>query len=82
MSEKMGPLKWGSEHDQVFIGKEFATAKNYSEDTAKTIDEEIRKVVIDSYNEAKTLVTKNKKILEAVANALLKERSLAERKLI
>jgi cell division protease FtsH len=77
MSEKMGPLKWGTEHDQIFLGKEFATTKNYSEDTARTIDEEIRKIVIDSYNEAKDLVLKNRKVLEAVTEALLERECLS-----
>ena len=77
MSEKMGPLKWGNEHDQIFLGKEFATTKNYSEDTARTIDEEIRKIVVSCYNEAKVLVSKNKKVLEAVADALLEREVLS-----
>ncbi|MEI6079881.1 MAG: ATP-dependent zinc metalloprotease FtsH [bacterium] len=77
MSDKMGPLKWGSEHDQVFLGKEFAQMKNYSEDTAKTIDEEIRNIVMSCYSEAKDLIIKNKEMLNTIAEALLDREALS-----
>ncbi|MCX6113298.1 MAG: ATP-dependent zinc metalloprotease FtsH [Proteobacteria bacterium] len=77
MSDKMGPLKWGNEHDQIFLGKEFGTVKNYSEETAKTIDDEIRNIVMSCYNEAKDLILKNKDKLSRISEALLEREVLS-----
>lgn len=76
MSDRMGPLKWGNEHDQIFLGKEFGTVKNYSEETARTIDEEIKNIVMSCYSEAKDLVTKNKDALIRISDALLERECL------
>jgi cell division protease FtsH len=76
MSKKLGPLKWGNEHDQIFIGREFGTVKNYSEETAKTIDSEIRSIVETCYMEVKDILTKNKDKLEKIAQELVKKEIL------
>ncbi|MEI6092326.1 MAG: ATP-dependent zinc metalloprotease FtsH [bacterium] len=77
MSDKMGPLKWGNEHDHVFLGKEFGTVKNYSEETSRTIDEEMKNIIMSCYNEAKDLIIKNKDALVRISDALLERESLS-----
>lgn len=71
MSTKLGPLKWGNEKEEIFLGKEFGTIKNFSEQTSLTIDSEIRDIVGSCYNEASKLITKNKDKLSNIADALL-----------
>ena len=77
MSDKMGPLKWGNEHDQIFLGKEFGTVKNYSEETARAIDDEIKNIVMSCYSESKDLITKNKDKLVRISDALLEREVLS-----
>lgn len=76
MSDKLGPLKWGHDNEPIFLGKEFAAAKNYSEETAKRIDAEIADIVMNAYNDATLLITKNKAALSKIADALLEREVL------
>lgn len=77
MSEKMGPLKWGTAYENPFLGKQLTELdKNYSEKTAQEIDEETRRLVIEAYDKAKTIVTTKRDALERLANALLEKEVL------
>ncbi len=76
MSEKLGPLTFGKKEEQIFLGREIARHKDYSEKTAIDIDEETKKIVIDAYNRAKTLLTENKDLLDALAQKLLEKETL------
>ncbi|MBN1115011.1 MAG: ATP-dependent zinc metalloprotease FtsH [Oligoflexia bacterium] len=76
MSPKLGPLKYGKEHEQIFLGKEFSTTNNFSEETAKLIDSEVREIVLTSYNNAKKLIADNKDKLEKITEALLEREVL------
>jgi cell division protease FtsH len=76
MSDKLGPLTFGKKEEQVFLGKDFAKQKDYSEKTAEDIDEEIRSIVSERYEYAKHLLLDNKTLLENVANALLEKETL------
>lgn len=76
MSEKFGPVSFGKHEEQIFLGKEFAKQKDYSEKTANDIDEEIRSIVTERYEYAEQLLTDNKNILENVAQALLERETL------
>lgn len=76
MSERLGTLKWGNESEHVFLGKDFSHMRNYSEDTARLIDDEIRSIVHDSYEEVKTLITKNIKTLKLLSDALFEKETL------
>ncbi len=71
MSEKLGPLTFGKKDEMIFLGKELAQHKDYSEKTAELIDEEVRKVVLEGYKDAKRIVIEKREILEKLANALL-----------
>jgi cell division protease FtsH len=76
MSEKLGPLTFGKKDEQIFLGREIARHKDYSEQTAITIDEEVKRIVIDAYKGAKTLLTDNRDLLEALALALLERETM------
>jgi cell division protease FtsH len=76
MSEKLGPLTFGKKDEQIFLGREIARHKDYSEQTAITIDEEVKRIVIDAYKGAKTLLTDNRDLLEALALTLLERETM------
>jgi len=76
MSEKLGPLSYGNKDDQVFLGRDLTTQKNYSEQTAQEIDYEIRRIVVENYGRAKEIVLKNKDKLNMLAEALLEYEAL------
>ena len=71
MSEKMGPLTFGKKEEQVFLGREISSAKDYSEETARAIDQEIRRIVTEGYQRARTLIEEHIEQLKAIAEALL-----------
>lgn len=76
MSEKMGPLSYGKKDEQIFLGREFATHKDYSEETAKSIDQEITSIVTNCYKNAKRLLEENINTLHHIAEALLEKEVL------
>jgi len=71
MSDQMGPLSYGKKDEQVFLGREFAVQKNYSEETAKSIDSEISQIVSECYEHAKKLLSDNMDILHSISQTLL-----------
>jgi cell division protease FtsH len=77
MSEKLGPLAFGKKDQQIFLGREIAQHKDYSESTAKEIDAEIKRIVMDSYNRSKELLTSHREELDRLAEALLEHESLS-----
>jgi len=76
MSEKLGPLTFGKKDEQIFLGREIAKHKDYSEKTAIDIDEEVKRIVIEAYNTAKNLLLVNYNLLDALAHALLEKETL------
>ncbi len=76
MSEKLGPLTFGKKDEQIFLGREIAKHKDYSEKTAEDIDEEVKRLVIEAYETAKTLLTTNFDILDAFAKNLLEKETM------
>ncbi|TFG90093.1 MAG: ATP-dependent metallopeptidase FtsH/Yme1/Tma family protein [Syntrophobacterales bacterium] len=76
MSERLGPVSFGKKDEQIFLGREMSTAKNYSEATAVEIDEEIRRIVEENYNRARTLLTDNVDLLHKIALALIEKENL------
>ena len=71
MSDKLGPLTFGQKEEQIFLGREFAQHRDYSEETAQLIDGEVRAIVMRGYERAKEIVQSNIAILHQLANALL-----------
>ncbi len=71
MSEKMGPLTFGSRDGEVFLGRDLGSRPDYSEDTARQIDTEVRGIVMGSYERAKKLLHENLDTLKRIADALM-----------
>ena len=69
-SEKLGPVNYSSS-DEVFLGKDFSTRQNYSEETASEIDEEVKAIIEEAYEAAKTILSEHMEQLTAVAEGLL-----------
>jgi cell division protease FtsH len=76
MSDKLGPLTFGKKDEQIFLGREIARHKDYSEKTAVDIDEEVKKIVIEAYEVSKNLLSDNRDTLEALKNALLERETM------
>jgi len=76
MSEKLGPLTFGKKDEQIFLGREIAKHKDYSEKTATDIDEEVKRLVMEAYERAKAVVSENFDFLDALAKALLEKETL------
>lgn len=81
MSEKMGPLTYGSKEEQVFLGKDFSQQKNFSDQTAKLIDQEVKALVMSGYNNAHEILTENRDKLENLALALLDRETLGAKEI-
>jgi len=76
MSEKLGPLTFGEKEGEIFLGRDMGHSKNYSESTAVTIDEEIRRIIQESYQRTRDILEKNREGLGRVAEALLERENL------
>jgi cell division protease FtsH len=76
MSEKLGPLTFGKNEEHIFLGREVARAKDYSEDTALMIDSEIKRIVLEAASRAKQILQENIEKLHALARALLERETL------
>jgi cell division protease FtsH len=76
MSEALGPMTFGSVQDEVFIGRDMARSKNYSEEVAARIDKEVKKMIDKAYEKAQEILEKNINKLHAVAQALLEREKL------
>ncbi len=81
MSEKMGPLTYGSKEEQVFLGKDFSQQKNFSDQTAKLIDQEVKALVMSGYNNAHEILIENRDKLENLALALLDRETLGAKEI-
>ncbi len=76
MSENLGPLAYGQQEEQIFLGREFAQHRDYSEETARHIDNEIRAIVNRGHERAKEILQTNMAILHKLANTLLEKEVL------
>nr|WP_227027234.1 ATP-dependent zinc metalloprotease FtsH [Corallococcus soli] len=76
MSEKMGPLAFGKSDGEVFLGRDFNSSKDYSEDTARQIDAEVRSIVVGCYTHGKQLLTDKMDVLQRVSDALVEYETL------
>jgi len=76
MSERMGPLTFGKREEHIFLGREIAKHRDYSDKTAEEIDEETKRIVTEAYHQTKELLEKNRNLLDAIAKALLERETL------
>ena len=77
MSEKLGPVSFGKKDEQIFLGREMAVHKNYSEATAVEIDEEIRRIVDENYARVVQLLKANVEILHKLSTHLMEKENLS-----
>ena len=76
MSDYLGPMTFGSKHNEVFIGKDLSRGRNYSEEVAAAIDKEIRTIIAECYNRALAILEANKGKLELITNRLLEAETI------
>ena len=76
MSEDLGPMTFGKKNEEIFLGREIQSHRDYSETTAKLIDEEVVKIIRKAEKSADLILRNNEKILHAMANALLKHETI------
>ncbi|HEC24980.1 MAG TPA: ATP-dependent metallopeptidase FtsH/Yme1/Tma family protein [bacterium] len=76
MSKKLGPITFGKKEEQIFLGREFAQHKDYSEYTAASIDEEVREIMSKSHETARKILTENIDILNDLSLKLIEKESL------
>jgi cell division protease FtsH len=76
MSEKMGPLSFGQKDEQIFLGREIAQHRDYSEKTAQEIDKEVKSIVTECFESAKKILTENVGLLHKLATNLLEKEVL------
>ena len=77
MSEKLGPLSYGEKDEEIFLGRDMVAHKNFSEDTSRQIDMEVRAIVEGCHARAKQLLTDNLDMLHAIAKALLERETIS-----
>ncbi|MCL2526902.1 MAG: ATP-dependent zinc metalloprotease FtsH [Defluviitaleaceae bacterium] len=79
MSETLGPIQFGNDNEEVFIGRDLAHSRNYSEEVASQIDNEIKRIVTTAYNEAMTIIQTHSDVLHKIVELLMeKERVSGE----
>ena len=76
MSDELGPIVFGEQQEQIFLGKDLGHERNYSEEIAAKIDSEIHRIVEEAYKDVTKLLSDNEKFLHDMANALLEEETI------
>ena len=76
MSDKLGPLTYGKKEEQIFLGREIAQHRDYSEHTAVEIDQEVKRIITENYDRAKRLIIDRRETLDRLTNALLEKETL------
>ncbi|MBQ6380435.1 MAG: hypothetical protein IJJ41_02385 [Clostridia bacterium] len=76
MSEKLGPITFGDENDEVFLGMQYSHVRNYSEEIAAEIDKEVNRIISEQYARTEQILKEHMDSLELVANALLEREKL------
>jgi cell division protease FtsH len=76
MSDRVGPMAWGS-HNQVFLGEDLMSTRDYSDETATMIDEEVQRILTDGEDRCRTLLTENRHSLTLIARALLERETIS-----
>ena len=76
MSDAIGPIAYGEENHQVFLGRDFNRDRNYSEDIAGQIDREVRRHIEEAYEECRRIIVENRDKLDLIASALLERETL------
>jgi cell division protease FtsH len=76
MSDRLGPVALGRQNGNMFLGREIASDRDFSDTTAATIDEEVRRLVDEAYERAKNVLLGNKHILDKLAGMLIEKETV------
>jgi cell division protease FtsH len=76
MSEKLGPRVFGHDHGQPFLGREFSAEPDYSDEIAREIDDEIRRIVESAHQQAKDILSERREYLKTISEILLKRETI------
>ncbi len=76
MSDKLGPIAFTSDHNEVFLGRDFASSKNYSEDVAALIDQEVKRIITEAYQRCEAMLEERRDTLDRVAAYLLENETM------
>jgi cell division protease FtsH len=76
MSERLGPRVFGHDHGQPFLGREFSSEPDYSDEIAREIDDEIRRIVESAHQRAKDILTERREALTTISEILLKRETI------
>jgi cell division protease FtsH len=71
MTWKLGPLTFGDREEMVFLGREIAEQRNYSEEVAEEIDQEVQRIIEEAHNRARSILTTYREKLQAIAQRLI-----------
>jgi cell division protease FtsH len=82
MSERLGPRVFGHDHGQPFLGREFSAEPDYSDEIAREIDDEIRRIVESAHQRAKDLLTEHKDALETISEVLVKRETIEKEEFV
>jgi cell division protease FtsH len=78
MSEELGPIVFGEQHEMIFLGREISESRNYSEEVARKIDAEVSKIMKQGLDRATEVLTTQRKYLDTIADRLIKEETLEQ----
>lgn len=76
MSDVIGPVRYAAQHDEVFLGREISQPRDHSEETARAIDSEVRRIIVESEHKAESLMQENIDLLHKLSKALLEREVL------
>lgn len=77
MSELLGPIQFGSENEEVFIGRDLAQTRNYGENVASVIDDEVKRIINEAYEKAKAIINENIDVLHSAAELLVEREKIS-----
>jgi cell division protease FtsH len=77
MSEALGPLSYGEKDDEIFLGRELVHHKNFSDDTSRKVDAEVRRIVEEAYGKAREIIGEGLEHMESIAQALLERETIS-----
>src|SRR5690606_37674454 len=76
MTERLGAIKFGEENSEPFLGRDIGHSRNYSEDIAAAVDEEVKKLISNAHQEAFDILKENRDVLDTMVSALLEKETL------
>jgi len=78
MSEKAGLVNYGSEGDEIFLGRDFGQTKSYGENTASMIDAEVKRIIDECYETAKEIIVRHRDVLDRTAELLIEKEKIGQ----